>query len=113
DHIDHDTLDNRRENIRLCHNVQNSKNRKIRPGNGTSKFKGVCWEKRRKHWVAQITVDYRNVYVGSYQNPEDAAKAYDKKAKELHGNYNNCNFIYDEEDNVIGVNKELKSYINT
>ncbi len=53
DHRNHNTLDNRRSNLRICTQQQNLTNQKPR-SNGTSKYKGVTWDKHRKKWYAQI-----------------------------------------------------------
>ena len=52
DHINFDILDNRKSNLRICSNSENSKHRKV-TGLGTSKFKGVCWYKANSIWHAR------------------------------------------------------------
>jgi hypothetical protein len=53
DHINHDSLDNRKINLRICTCVQNQKNHCTRK-NTPSKLKGVYWRKERNRWVAHI-----------------------------------------------------------
>ena len=85
DHINGNKLDNRRSNLRICtqqQNVHNSIGRK-----GTSKYKGVSWDKRRNKWKAIIGHNYKRIELGRFNTEEQAAKAYNKKAKELHREY--------------------------
>lgn len=89
DHINHCGLDNREYNIRICTNQQNCQNQKI--SNHTSKYKGVSWHKQK--WQAQICYSRKCIYLGLFNNEIEAAKIYDKKAKELFGEFANCNFI--------------------
>jgi hypothetical protein len=56
-----------------------------------SGFKGVCWHKRDKRWRAQIRVDRGKKYLGEFTDPKDAARAYDRAALELHGDFARTN----------------------
>jgi hypothetical protein len=77
-------FDNRRENLRICENPENSRNAKI-PRTNTSGYKGVT--KRGNKWEANIKFDGRRIYLGRYETVEEAAMVYEKKAKELFGEY--------------------------
>lgn len=90
DHIDHNGLNNRRSNLRVCTSSQNHQNRERT--RGTSKYKGVYREKRYRKWCASIHFEGRNYYLGSFSNELDAAKAYDLKAAELFGEFAYLNF---------------------
>lgn len=92
DHRNNNGLDNRRDNLRECTNSQNATNSTKRKGNFTSRYKGVSWDKRDKNWRAQIMVDYKKKRIGNFDNEIDAAKAYDRFAIELHGEYASINF---------------------
>jgi hypothetical protein len=89
DHINHDTLDNRRGNLRLVTNQQNVKN--ARPWRkGTSRYKGVSWDAGHKKWVAQI--DWRDpdgkrrhARLGRFADERSAAAVYDSAARQHHG----------------------------
>jgi hypothetical protein len=60
DHKFGDGLDNRKANLRICTHAQNQMNRGV-PSNNKSGFKGVCWHKNMKRWVAYIKVNNKNV----------------------------------------------------
>ena len=91
DHINRNKLDNRRCNLRICSTSENLMNTSARP-NGTSKYKGVHWQKRDKVCIATITCQKKQRRVGGFPNELDAAIAYDKAAKELHGEFAYLNF---------------------
>ena len=91
DHIDHNGLNNARSNLRLCTIAQNSRNMLSNNGS-TSKYKGVCWHKTKKKWAATIQFNKKTYHLGHFEDEIDAAKAYDKKAKELFGEFAYLNF---------------------
>lgn len=82
DRIDNDG-DYEPSNVRIVTNLQNQFNRG--PRDGTSKYKGVS--KSKGKWIAQIGMNCRTIPIGRYSSEEEAAKAYNKKAKELFGEY--------------------------
>lgn len=84
DHINHNTLDNRKSNLRPATYRQNNFNKLPQKRGGTSKYKGVSWNKRNKKWVAQIMINRQSIHLGCFTEEIEAAKAYDKKAKELY-----------------------------
>ena len=88
DHINGNTLDNRKSNLRLASVAENNRNSK--PRKNLAGFKGVS--KNRNRW--QATIQHRGVvrYLGSFIHPEDAARAYDKAARELFGEFAYLNF---------------------
>jgi hypothetical protein len=79
DHIYHDTLDNRKSQLRVVTSSQNNQNRH-KSKNCSSKYKGVCYVKRLKKWSGYITVDRKIKYLGLFLNEIDAAKEYNKMA---------------------------------
>lgn len=91
DHHNHDTLNNRKYNIRICNHSQNQANR-IAQKTGTSKFKGVYWYKRTKKWMARIWVSGIHIFLGYHITENDAALAYDKAAKKYFGEFAHLNF---------------------
>jgi len=93
-HIDHrncNGLDNRRRNLRVCTNGQNQQNR-LPQKNCSSSYKGVSWKKQSRKWFAQIGRNSKNYFLGYFHIEIDAARAYDKKAKELFGEFAHLNF---------------------
>lgn len=92
DHINGDSLDNRRMNLRLCSHKENLRNQRLNKAN-TSGFKGVCWVKNRAQWQASIRVDQRCRYLGSFSKIEEAAKAYNDAATKYFGEFARINHI--------------------
>jgi hypothetical protein len=64
----------------------------VRRAGSTSGFKGVTWFKRDSKWMAQIGINGKNRYLGYYETAEQAARAYDIAARELHGEFATLNF---------------------
>lgn len=75
DHINGDTLDNRKENLRIVTHQQNMMNQRVLPSNNTSGVIGVGWNKENSCWDAQIKYNQIMYHLGSYKNKEDAIKA--------------------------------------
>lgn len=73
DHIDGNTLDNRKSNLRIIHRRHNPKNTAMY-NNNTSGYKGVSWHKDRKKWQVAIQVDKNNIYLGIFDNLDEAVK---------------------------------------
>lgn len=94
DHINHDGLDNRRANLRICSPSQNRGNARIRSTNTTG-FKGVSKPRNNPKFLASITVDGRSQYLGSFATAEEAARAYDASALQKWGVYAHLNFPTD------------------
>lgn len=97
DHIDRDTFNNQRSNLRLCTRTENLYNRNPR-GNGKSIYLGVnpqgFSKKRNKitSWMARITVERKPLYLGAFKSEVEAAKAYDEAAKKYRGEFASLNF---------------------
>ena len=82
DHIDINKLNNKIENLRLLTGSQNQRNQhKLK--NCSSKYRGVCWDKRYSKWRAQIYINGKTKYLGSFDNEEEAYLAYKKKYDEI------------------------------
>ena len=89
DHVNGNRLDNRRSNLRLC--TAQGNNRNVNSRIGISGYKGVQWYSKIKKWSAVITVNYKHKYLGSFDDPKDAAKAYNKAAIEHFGEFAKIN----------------------
>lgn len=88
DHINHDTLDNRRSNLRLCDSRQNAINRRIDNASG---YRGVH-RTLRGLFRATITTGRKNKNLGTFFDPVEAARAFDKAARALRGEFAVLNF---------------------
>lgn len=87
DHIDGDSLNNCRANLRVCTHKQNRANTRKHKDN-TSGFKGVCWSKAAQKWSAKL----RNKHLGLFGTKEEAALAYDQAAIRECGEFAHTNF---------------------
>ncbi len=92
DHVDRDTLNNKRENLRLATQSENMRNSTKRSSN-KSGYKGVSWAARESKWCARITVQYKGIHVGYFDTPEKAALAYNAAAIRLHGEFARLNDV--------------------
>ena len=94
DHIDKNGLNNKKENLRLCtqaENLRNSEKRKSKKQ--TSIYKGVEWKKDRNKWRCRIKYNYKSIHLGTFEDEKEAALAYNKKAKELFGEFASLNIL--------------------
>lgn len=92
DHKFGDTLDNRRENLRIATNAENCRAHCKKRANSTSRFRGVHWNSECNRWQAQIMFGSKKFYLGLFSVEKDAAVAYDRKAVELFGQFSQPNF---------------------
>jgi len=91
DHKDFNTFNNMKSNIRICTWAQNSQNRAKVNKNTSSKYKGVCWSRHFKRWMAGIKHNGK-YYAKKFIHEINAAIWYDKIAKKLYGEFAYLNF---------------------
>lgn len=93
DHRNGEGLDNRRKNLRRASHAENCRNG-ARRRNGTSKFRGVSWDKERQKWIGSIRRPDGNgrKHLGRFDKERDAALAYDKEAARRYGEFARLNF---------------------
>lgn len=92
DHINRNKLDNRRKNLRHCTISENVINTGLNSRNKTG-YKGVYWEQAKRRFRAVICFQRKYHRLGIFKTAEEAALAYNKKARELHGKYAHQNVI--------------------
>ena len=86
DHTDRDKDNNDISNLRECTMAENSVNKGKRSG-CSSKYKGVVWRKNAHRWYANITVDYKTIYLGSFTSEIHAGEAYNTAAIKYFGDF--------------------------
>jgi hypothetical protein len=94
DHINGDTLDNRRSNLRGATRAQNGHNMGLVATN-TSGYIGVSWHKAGRKWETRIKTDGVQLFLGLYDTAIEAAYAHDAAAIALHGEFARLNFPQD------------------
>jgi hypothetical protein len=83
DHINHNTLDNRKSNLRITDKVVNGLNRKGAQQNSKSGIRGVTYCKRDEIWIAAVRIHKRPYVIGRYKTKQEASEQYNIKAPEL------------------------------
>lgn len=91
DHIDGNRANNCRCNLRVCNHSENNRNRR-KPNGASSAYKGVFYDRANHKWRAQCFYRGKPVHLGFFDTEEEAARAYDRKAVELFGEFARLNF---------------------
>lgn len=91
DHINGNTFDNRKCNLRVSTQQQNTQNA-CKHRLSSSKYKGVSWHKYNRKWRARIGHNKKEIHLGSFTNELDAAMAYDNAARKIFGEFARLNF---------------------
>ena len=99
DHINRDRLDNRWKNLRVATEAQNRQNVGKHTDAQTSEFKGVCFNRQKKMFMARIGYDGEMHHIGYFVEAEDAARAYDREALIHFGEFAYLNFPEADVDN--------------
>jgi hypothetical protein len=93
DHINHNRLDNRETNLRVCTHAENTRHQQMQLRPKSSRYKGVSWDKGKARWRAQISFEGKIQYLGRFHTEVEAAQAYNDKALELFGEFAHQNAI--------------------
>lgn len=88
DHINGDTLDNRKENLRVCSTKENIRNQTLHKDKW-QKYRGVDYVKSRSKYRARICLDRKEIHLGLFETAEEAAEVYKTYAKKLFGKFSN------------------------
>lgn len=111
DHINGDGLDNRKSNLRICTQKENSRNSRRRKNGHSSKYKGV-WKKTYQSgkisWLAEITVDRKKKHLGTFKDEEVAAYAYNTAAKKYFGEYAQLNNLPKEKYTIPSKSERIQ-----
>ncbi|WP_411735386.1 hypothetical protein [Paenibacillus sp. M2] len=83
DHIDNNTLNNIKSNLRKTSSEENSKNRSGRNSNNKSGYRNVCWNKSYKMWVVQLQIEGKNKILGAFDDVHEAGR-YAEKMRQVY-----------------------------
>ena len=95
DHINGDPSDCRKSNLRITSQHQNTMNNSL-PKNSSTGYKGVCFDRHKRKYMAHIHPNGRMIFLGYFDKPKDAAMAYDEAALRYFGEYARPNFAREE-----------------
>jgi len=98
DHIDGDTLNNCRRNMRRCTPGENSRNQKSQLR--SSQYKCVCWNKRQHKWHARLGYRYQKIHLGFFDDEVEAAQAADRGMLKYHRGFARLNFPQQQQEQV-------------
>jgi len=86
DHKNGERLDDRRTNLRITDQTGNTRNRKM-PCVNKCGYKGAFFHKNKNRWKAQIKINGKGIYLGTFHTPEEAHAAYCAAAQRLFGDF--------------------------
>lgn len=92
DHINGNRSDNRISNLRDIPKAQNHQNLKGPTKANNARALGVHFSNKRKRFIAQIAIDKKRVYLGSYLSKEEAAQAYLLAKQKIHPSFSSESF---------------------
>ena len=95
DHIDRNTLNNRKVNLRPCTASQNNMNQS-KQSNNTSGFIGVSWSKEKQKWITYINMNKKLTYLGGFVDKDDAIKARLQAEANYYGEFAPQHYLFEE-----------------
>ncbi len=95
DHINGNSLDNRKSNLRICTQAENSLNKRYQ-GRGTSRFRGVYWSEKRAKWIVQVWLNKKRKYIGQFNSLKDAIASRRSAERFYYGQYAHRNGVCDD-----------------
>jgi hypothetical protein len=101
DHRNHNSLDNRRSNLRIATHSQNTCNKQNKRAGCSSQYRGASWDKKRKYWNVSVVREGKLVFFGRFKTEIEAARAYDRAAIKFHGEFARLNFPREDYANEI------------
>ncbi|EOZ0650999.1 HNH endonuclease [Cronobacter malonaticus] len=96
DHVNGNRLDNRIENLRPAIRNENNRNISVTRAN-TSGYIGVRFDARYKRWVAQIKIERKAIFIGSYETKVEAVHAYNDAAIKMHGDFAHRKILFNQQ----------------
>lgn len=106
DHIDGNSLNNLRSNIRVCTPSQNQANQKLQSKSKSSQFKGVTFNKLKNKWIAQIGYEGNRIYLGQFESEKEAALKYDEAAIYYFGSFAKTNLVSVNREEIIVLSND-------
>ena len=85
DHINHNSFDNRKSNLRITNDSSNLKNRKGKNSNNKSGYRNVCWIYNK--WVVQIVINGKNTILGKFNDVDEAGAFAEEMRKKYYGKF--------------------------
>lgn len=100
DHINRNTVDNRKHNLRIATRSQNQSNKakSVFKKPPSSQYKGVCYDSKNNNWLARVYFENKVVFNGRFKSAITAARAYNYHAQKIHGEFANLNEIDSTEE---------------
>ena len=92
DHENHNGLDNRRSNLRVATSRQNSMNKQCRNPHGYKGVRCAVAQNGNVRWYGYFTYRQKQEHLGRFDSPEEAGRAYDRRAREVFGEFAHLNF---------------------
>lgn len=109
DHKDHKTLNNQKENLRVCTHQENSMNKKIANSNNSG-YPGVYWGEVQGRWIARIGLANETIRIGTYISWEDAVKARQEAEIKYFGEFKNEYLEINQEKYNQSSNRKISPY---